>query len=153
MHANFRPFDRDSIADLLRMMAQLYQHDAIPWDEERARRAARGLLDAPEFGGIWLIQAGGAMAGYLVLTVCYSLEFHGRFGLLDEFFILPDWRGHGLGTQALAFVEEQCRERDLRALRLEVDIANLRAQELYRRSGFELHDRYLMTKTVSEPQP
>ena len=76
------------------------------------------------------------MAGYVALTACYSLEFHGRFGLLDEFYIEEQWRGQGLGTAALAFVDEQCRSRGWKAVRLEVASHESRAQELYRRAGY-----------------
>jgi ribosomal protein S18 acetylase RimI-like enzyme len=52
----------------------------------------------------------------------------------------------GLGALALAFADEQCRARGWQALRLEVGQNNQRAQNLYARSGFEMHDRFLMTK-------
>jgi len=66
--------------------------------------------------------------------------------LLDEFFVDSAWRSQGIGTQALAFAEEWCRSRGLRALRLEVGHENPRALGLYQRTGFEVHDRHLMTK-------
>ena len=129
-------------------MSQLYAQDSIAWDEASARKAIEDLLAAPDFGGTWLIHADGITAGYLVLTVCFSLEFHGRYGLLDELFIEENGRSQGIGSQALGFAEEQCRVRGLQALRLEVDRNNVRALELYRRRGFELHDRYVMTRWV-----
>jgi ribosomal protein S18 acetylase RimI-like enzyme len=52
----------------------------------------------------------------------------------------------GLGKQALEFADAQCRARGWRALRLEVGQKNERAQNLYARSGFHMHDRFLMTK-------
>jgi ribosomal protein S18 acetylase RimI-like enzyme len=39
----------------------------------------------------------------------------------------------------------------LKAMRLETDHANVRAQKLYLRRGFELHERYLMTRWVDLP--
>ena len=36
-----------------------------------------------------------------------------------------------------------------RALRLEADVHNSRALNLYRRHGFYVHDRYLMTKWIA----
>ena len=127
-------------------MQQLYQQDSLGYDEHRARLAIDGLFAEPSHGGIWLIHADAAPVGYLVLTIGYSLEFHGRYALLDEFFVDRAWRGQGIGTRALAFAEEWCRSRGLRALRLEVGHDNRRALGLYQRTGFELHDRHLMTK-------
>jgi ribosomal protein S18 acetylase RimI-like enzyme len=102
--------------------------------------ANRGL------GGVWLIAMGGETAGYLCVTVCYSLEFAGRFALLDELYLKEAWRGKGIGRQAIVFAEEWSRARGLAAIRLEVAHANLRALELYRRQGFKAHERHLMTK-------
>ena len=131
------------------MMAQLYAHDSLPWDELASRKALLSLLEAPQYGGAWLIEADGEAAGYLVITIGFSLEFHGRYGLLDEFFVEPQRRSHGIGSAALAFADEQCRSWGLEALRLEADVHNSRALELYRRRGFQAHDRYLMTKWIA----
>jgi ribosomal protein S18 acetylase RimI-like enzyme len=97
-------------------------------------------------GGAWLIESAGETVGYLVLTICFSLEFHGRFALLDEFYLVDSARGQGIGTLALGFVEQECRIRGLKAVRLEVGRTNLRALGLYRRAGFEVEERHLMTK-------
>ena len=130
------------------MMAELYSHDSSPFDAGRARRTAQGLLGEPDFGTTWLIEVEGKVAGYLVLVLGYSLEFGGRFGLLDELFVLEDYRGSGIGAEALAFASRQARERGWGALRLEVGQSNARAISVYRRAGFEMHERYLMTKWV-----
>jgi ribosomal protein S18 acetylase RimI-like enzyme len=148
VQATFLPLTLADLDQVLPLMAQLYAHDAVAWNEDRARQAINDLIAAPDFGGIWLIQANGATVGYMVLTIGYSLEFHGRYALLDEFFVEEQWRSRGIGTEALGFAEEQCRSHGLKALRLEVVHENVRAMELYRRRGFELHDRYLMTRFV-----
>jgi GNAT superfamily N-acetyltransferase len=128
------------------MMAQLYAHGSSAFDITRARRATEALLTEPGVGGVWTIHLDGALAGYIVLLLGYSLEFGGRFGLLDELFVAENFRGMGLGKQAVAFAGDECRARGWQALRLEVGQQNLPAQSLYRGSGFEMHDRFLMTK-------
>jgi GNAT superfamily N-acetyltransferase len=150
VRATFLPLTSPEIPRVLGLMSQLYAQDAIPWNEDRSRRAIADLLASPELGGIWLIQVDGTTVGYLVLTICFSLEFQGRYALLDEFFVEEQWRSQGIGSQALGFAEEQCRLRGLKALRLETAHENVRAVELYRRRGFELHDRYLMTRWLDD---
>ena len=134
------------VAPVVDMMAQLYAHDSSTFDRGRAQQATEKLLGEPEFGGVWTIDLDGALAGYIVLLLGYSLEFGGRFGLLDELFVAENFRGMGLGTEALAFAGQQCRARGWQALRLEVGQKNLRAQSLYQWQGFQMHDRFLMTK-------
>jgi GNAT superfamily N-acetyltransferase len=134
------------------MMAQLYAQGGAPFDAARARRATETLLTEPEFGGAWTISLDGALddalAGYLVVLLGYSLEFGGRFGLLDELFVAESHRRRGLGIEALEFAGRECRARGWQALRLEVGQKNDRAISLYRRSGFQMHDRFLMTKWI-----
>jgi hypothetical protein len=100
--AAFLPLTPDDVDRVVDMMAQLYAQGA-PFDAARARQATETLLTEPEFGGVWTIDAdGGTRRLPIVVLLGYSLEFGGRFGLLDELFVkekLP----RGLGADALAF--------------------------------------------------
>lgn len=86
------------------------------------------------------------MAGYIVLTFGFSLEFHGRDAFVDELYVRNGYRGHGIGKASLRLVEEVCQKEGIKALHLEVDRQNLHAQNLYRKAGYKDHDRYLLTK-------
>jgi GNAT superfamily N-acetyltransferase len=140
-----RPAGAGDVAVLLELMQGLYDSDHMPFEEAKARGALIGLLADPSLGRVWLVESGGAVAGYAVLTLGYSLEFGGRFALLDELFIADAHRGRGLGRQVLARLEEACRDLGVMALRLEVERANRGARRLYERVGFEAHERDLMT--------
>lgn len=143
--------DRDLLLALIR---ELYACEHIPFDEARTARALAGLLADPSLGRVWIVERGGRPAGYAVVTLGYSLEFGGRFALLDELFLLEEHRGAGAGRQALAGIAQSCRELGLEALRLEVDRTNHGARELYRKVGFAAHDRDLMTLWLgSDPNP
>jgi GNAT superfamily N-acetyltransferase len=144
--AAFLPLEPHDVDRVVDMMSQLYAQDGAPFDAVRARRATERLLSEPEFGGVWTISLDGAPAGYIVVLLGYSLEFGGRFGLLDELFVAEGHRGSGLGSEALDFAGRECRARGWQALRLEVGQENRRAISLYRRAGFQMHDRFLMTK-------
>jgi GNAT superfamily N-acetyltransferase len=137
-----RPGDIDVV---LSMVQKLYVLDTH-FNRERHRRTMEELLAHPEYGGTWLIEADGAPAGYVVITICYSLEFGGRFALLDELFVEEQWRSQGLGSEALAFMEAWCVGQSVRAMRLEVWHQNPRALALYQRAGFEVQERHFMTK-------
>ncbi len=134
--------DRDL---LLSFIQELYAAEHIPFDPSRSARALDDLLADPSLGRVWLIERDGQPAGYAVVALGYSLEFGGRFALLDELFLQEEHRGKGVGRQALARIEAACRELGLEAVRLEVERSNQVARELYRKAGFESHDRDLMT--------
>jgi GNAT superfamily N-acetyltransferase len=147
--AAFRPVNAATVATALEFQSRLYEHETLPFRADLARRALEQLIAEPQWGGAWLIEAGGEPAGYLMLTVGYSLEFGGRYGLLDELYLEPQWQGKGLGAAAIAFAEEECRRRGLLALRLEVGYDNPRALALYKRNGFAAEERHLMTKWIT----
>ena len=145
--AAFRPVTVDAIDRVLPFMAGLYSQDALDYDTARARRVAAWLLANPECGGIWLIESEGTEVGYFAITVCVSLEFHGRFAMLDELYVDASARNRGIGPDVVAFATEWSRARGFAALRLEVAEENRHAQHVYAKYGFGLHhDRRLMTK-------
>ncbi len=150
MDATFRLAADASIDLLVRFMRELYEHDHLPFDEAAARQAMEKILQDHSLGRVWLINDGEQAIGYVVLTLGYSLEYHGRDAFIDEIYIRESHRSRGIGKQAIQFVEAVCRELGVQALHLEVERANTKAQAFYHKIGFEDHDRYLLTKWISK---
>jgi len=146
----FRPATPDDIETLIAMMREFYAHEELTFDEAIARRALRGIVGDETFGRVFLILAAGEVAGYAVLTFGYSLEFHGRDAFVDEIYLRDEYRGRGIGGRALEFLTEVCAENGISALHLEVERSNTQAQAVYHKFGFEDHDRYLMTKWITD---
>lgn len=132
--------------ELIAMMRAFYAELEEPFDAIRAEQALRAMLENPLYGAVWVFRADGRAVGYLVVTHGYSLEFGGRDAFIDEVYTVPEMRRQGLGVRALAIAEEHCRRNQIGALRLEVHHENRRARALYERSGYEAHERHLMTK-------
>ena len=143
----FKPATSDDVETLIVMMRDLYAHDGLaPLDEGVARRALLGVIGDGTLGRVFLILLANEVAGYAVLTFSYSLEFHGRDAFVDEIYLRAEYRGLGIGKRALEFLTEACVEEGVSALHLEVERSNTQAQAVYRKFGFEDHDRYLMTR-------
>jgi ribosomal protein S18 acetylase RimI-like enzyme len=145
----FRPATTGDLDTLVRLMREFYAHEGIAFDPDVARAAMRGLLEDETRGRAWLVVDAEGPAGYLALTLGWSLEYGGRDAFLDEIFLAERLRGRRLGERAIDLALEACRALGVRALHLEVERANARAQSLYRRLGFADHDRYLMTKWLA----
>lgn len=139
--------DMDLILDFMR---QLNLDDPGPTslDEVAARATLAQLLGDLSFGRAWLICDEAAPVGYVILTLGYSLEFHGRDAFVDELFIEPGHRGSGWGRRTMEFVEAEARSLGVRAIHLEVSQANGAAYGMYRRAGFEDRQRHLLTKRI-----
>lgn len=131
---------------MLEMMREFYSQQHMRFDEKAARQAINVLLQSPKNGEVYLVFRGTEIAGYFVLTFCFSLEFHGRFALLDELYLREPFRRQKLGQGVVGFAEEICRREGIQALRLEVGRENGPAQALYRQCGFGEDARNLMTK-------
>lgn len=149
METSFRPAEPSDADALIEMMRGLYEHDRTPFDERSHRDALARLFTNDSYGLVYLLLSGGGVAGYVVITFGFSLEFRGRDAFIDEVFVREEFRGRGLGAAAVRFAEGVCRERGVGALHLEVERANTRAQSVYRKAGFKDHDRYLLTKWLS----
>jgi ribosomal protein S18 acetylase RimI-like enzyme len=151
-HLVIREATLEDQAELLRMMRALAEHEPgkIPFNEPVARAALRKFLSMPAFGGVWLLCEGNAPVGYVILTLGFSFEFHGQDAFIDELYVGAKHRRRGYGREAIHFVEKKAREMGVNAIHLEVDHGNDPAYELYRRAGYQDHDRFLMTKWLTK---
>jgi ribosomal protein S18 acetylase RimI-like enzyme len=146
VNALFQLLSDQEIPTLLEMMREFYSQQQMQFDEPAASSAVNRALSNPDLAQIYLIFRGTELAGYFALTFCFSLEFHGRFALLDELYLREAFRRQKLGNAVVAFAEDLCRKAGVKALRLEVGRENQGAQSLYRTTGFKEDERNLMTK-------
>ncbi|HYX52910.1 MAG TPA: GNAT family N-acetyltransferase [Candidatus Limnocylindrales bacterium] len=143
----FRLVTESELPALLELMPEFYRDQQMHFELETAAARVKQMLTNRELGRAMLIYVGDRLAGYVVLTFCFSFEY-GRFGLLDELYILPPFQRQGIGREVIARIEAICREQEMAALRLEVGYENPEAQVLYIRAGFRPDPRHIMTKWV-----
>ena len=139
----------DDCERILPLMERYYGEDGYPFVPAEARAALARFLADPSLGRTWVLVAGGEVVGYTALTFGYSLEYRGRDAFVDELYLLPEHRGGGAGSRALALLEDACRELGVRALHLEAERKKPRLLSFYERAGFAAHDRHLMTKPIA----
>jgi diamine N-acetyltransferase len=143
----FREAAPTDVRELLWMMKRLALQDpALPFHERVVAPTWELFFSNADFGRAWLFAVDGELAGYVILTLGYSFEYHGREAFVDELFVEEKFRRAGVGRQAMEFVEARARELGVNAIHLEVDRGNDPALGLYRRTGYVDHDRHLMTK-------
>ena len=145
---------------LLPFMRDYYAFDGHAFDQQKARAALITLLRDPNLGRVWLILTNTNEAdkkiereppvGYIVLCFGYSLEWLGRDAFVDEFYLLPEHRGHGLGRKTMVFVEEAARSLHVRALHLEVVRQNAAALQIYRKLGYKDRESTFLSKWIAQ---
>ena len=133
---------------IMKLMAEFHANDRLPWRPKQAQQTIRELIRTRTHGACWLIEMNQEVIGFLVLTLGFSIEFRGRYAFIDEFYILPDFRGKGIGSAVLYLVEGYCAQSKIHTVHLEVERSSPRAHRLYARAGFEDRGFYLMSRWV-----
>lgn len=148
MNSNFsiRNASPDDLDRLLPAMQAFYVLEHLRWDEVRQRAAVASLIDSRRNGRLLVLEQDGELAGYAVVGFCFSLEFDGRYALLDELYVLPAFQGLGLGKQLMQQAEQLALAEGCRALRLEVNDDNPHARGIYERAGYTAQPRRLMSR-------
>jgi ribosomal protein S18 acetylase RimI-like enzyme len=150
MNINYKPAGRNDIPLLLELMSEFYVIEHLPYDSLIITKGMEKFFSSDVYGKCWIINVDKILVGYILLTFGFSFEYHGVDALIDEFYIREEYRGKGIGKQTLEYVEQELTSLGIKAFHLEVDRQNFYAQSLYRKYGFEDHDRYLMTKWISK---
>jgi GNAT superfamily N-acetyltransferase len=116
--------------------AQLREH-GIGSTADGLVSVLRVLGEQPQQGFLLAATCDSAVVGVAYAACILSLEHSGWAGWLEELYVLPEWRGRGLGTRLLDAVIAGATERGWIALDLEVDSGHQRVISLYARRDFE----------------
>jgi GNAT superfamily N-acetyltransferase len=123
------------------------EHETAVTEEDVLRD---GFGERPRFRAL-LADWDGKPAGYALFFEFYS-SFQGRPGLfLEDIFVRPDFRKHGIGTQLLAAVAKIAWEEDYFCLRWEVLDWNKPAIDFYEKLGAEFLDEWRAVMLIGDP--
>ncbi len=125
----------DDIPVLVDLMQEFYAEADYPLDRHWAAASFLALLQNDSLGGIWIVSHNFEPAGYVVLTIRFSMEYGGLDAFIDDLFIRSAYRRRGLGRVALNALFAECERRKVLAVHVEVGQDNVAAQALYRSYG------------------
>ena len=124
-------------AEAIGLLRAQFEEHAIALSSERLEAAVAGLMETPERGALFLAREGDDPVGLAAVSYTWTLEHGGLVAWLDELYVVPARRGQGVGSALLARARELAQSVGCTAIELEVDAAHRRAENLYRRAGFE----------------
>ena len=104
-------------------------------------RATRGLIEDHSLGRILTARLDGQLVGVAVISFLWTLEHGGPAAWLDEVYVEPSHRGHGIGKQLIEAAMQVASESGCIALDLEVDAGHEAAERLYQKMDFKRHRR------------
>ena len=96
---------------------------------------------------ILIMEEDSTIVGYSMLALYWSNEAGGIVTQLEEFYVLPSYRGNNYGTTFLTWLIDNYSSKCTR-FRLEACPNNLSAQKLYKKFGFEVLDYIQFIKTI-----
>jgi len=138
---------------LIPMMKAFNLLEGVDWDPAAAQPALIHLMEDSSLGTIQLVEHGDRVVGYFVLTWGFDLEWNGRDSFLTEIYLEPSIRSQGVGSRALALIENVAREGGAAALHLMVRPENAAAVKLYASAGFVSPPRTLLSKALRAQLP
>jgi ribosomal protein S18 acetylase RimI-like enzyme len=141
------PADRAVLEALVR---DYYDFDGHDYDAAEQGPALDRICAGEPNARAFIIREGETVAGYLILSLGFSVEYGGTDGFIDELHLVETWRGKGLGKQVMDVAERAAKQAGIRYLHLEVELHNARARRLYDGRGYEDSGRTLMSKRLVE---
>jgi GNAT superfamily N-acetyltransferase len=135
------------------LIKALYQEDpeGKPMTDEKISRTFQQLHHHPDYGRVLVFEREGQLVGYALLINFWSNEYGGIVLSIDELYILPDFRGRGIGTDFIRYLQDN-RINNCVALELEVLPYNAKALKLYQKLGFNGTDRAHLLLNVGDSQ-
>ncbi|WP_079504164.1 ribosomal protein S18-alanine N-acetyltransferase [Mesobacillus jeotgali] len=120
----FRNMTIDDLDDVMVVEANSF---AVPW----SREAFFNELTKNQFAQYLVVEVDQKVVGYCGVWIIVD-EAH-----ITNIALLPEYRGMKLGEALMAKMMELAREMGALRMTLEVRVSNERAQNLYRKFGFE----------------
>ena len=108
---------------------------AAPWTERQKIKVIRDLLKHPACF-ILLAREDSEFVGVCTCFYAYSTFLASDLYNIHDMYVLPGYRGRGIGRELLRMVEEIAKERGVAKLTLEVRSDNGPAKHLYRDEGY-----------------
>jgi ribosomal protein S18 acetylase RimI-like enzyme len=151
--AGIRPATSQDVGILVELMREFHAESSYSLDSGLAETAFINLLARPELGGVWMASQGDVAAGYVVLTLRYSMDHGALCGHIDDLFVRPAYRRRHVGRRLLSELIAECKRRGCSTLHVEVDSFGAPAIALYRSFGLgEYRDgRLFLHGTIDAP--
>ena len=132
---------------------QLREH-GLDTDPGRVRSVIERIVADDRLGFV-LVAAGrdGKPLGVALGCSFLGIEYGGPSGWIEELYVLPEFRGKGIGSLLVAEFIRVATGLGWRAIDVEVDTDHRRAVSLYQRHGFQPLARSRFGRMLNPAQP
>ncbi|HOJ07689.1 MAG: GNAT family N-acetyltransferase [Ignavibacteriota bacterium] len=140
--------DTPIIFSLIRQLAEYEKlSDKVITTEEKIKQS---IFGNDQFIEVLIAEFEGKAVGYALFFKNYS-TFLGKAGIyLEDLFVLPDYRGKGIGKSLLKKIISIAKQRDYGRVEWSVLDWNVSAIEIYKKIGAEPLDEWKIFRLTSD---
>ncbi len=122
--------------EYIKMATDFYNSPAVlsPIPSENFQLTFNELMNSSTYAEGFIFEASGEAAGYGLIAKTFSQEAGGMVVWIEEIYVKEAYRGKGLGSEFISFIKNRI---PAKRYRLETEPDNYKAQQLYKRHGFE----------------
>ncbi|HZS11556.1 MAG TPA: GNAT family N-acetyltransferase [Nitrospirales bacterium] len=152
MQIQIRPATENDVPLILRFIRDLARYEKLEHKVVATEDDLRAtLFGNPRFAEVIFAEVDGEAVGFALFFHNYS-TFLGRPGIyLEDLFVKPEMRGHGVGKALLAHLARLAQERGCGRLEWSVLDWNAPAIDFYKRLGAVPLDDWRVFRLRSEP--
>lgn len=134
-----RQFTNDDRQFFLDTADVFYHTDAVekPLPMKKLQAIFDEIMRSDVYAEGYILECDGERAGYSILAKTFQTESAGLTVWIEDIYILPEYRGKGLGGEFFRFIHEKYKGKVCR-FRLEVEPYNEPAMHLYEKNGFRV---------------
>jgi GNAT superfamily N-acetyltransferase len=145
------PARPDDVPTILEMIRGLAEYERLSQQVSATEDSIRASLFGPRpMAEVVLAFAGSTPVGFALFFHNFS-TFLGRPGLyLEDLFVIPEWRGHGVGRRLLAHLASIAVERGCGRMEWSVLDWNESAIGFYRRLGAQMLDDWRICRLTGD---
>lgn len=147
MDCIIRKMNKNDVKEVFDMMKTFYATDAVinKPNDSALRTNIEYCLKDDDLLTCYVIVTDGKIAGYSILSKCYSTEYGGVSMWVEDIYVKPEYRKLGFGNKLMKFINEKYKDKAVR-YELEVEENNIFAMKLYEKNGFHKSKYIVMTK-------
>jgi len=134
----------DDVLPLIKAYQEFYQVANI--NEDKNRNHFSQFLGDNSRGMLHLIKAEGTVFGFSTLYFSFSSTRAEEVGILNDLYVLPEYRGKGYGKKLMAHAIEQVKSRGISRIQWLTAKDNEDAQKLYDSLGANKSEWYFYAK-------
>ena len=129
--------DLTDIPQLCILLDVLFSQEAeFKPNHELQARGLRKILNNKEIGVILVARDSNKVKGMVSILYTVSTALGERVGILEDFVVLPEYRGKGVGSELISYALNFSKQKGCKRITLLTDDDNEDAHRFYLRFGF-----------------